>query len=574
MPAVLGVLCVALPLLASCARMRRLPAPAPIRIVDEVPEARAMGHFLKAKVALDAGDYDTAIKEYENVIAADPKATLPRLRLANLYVRAGDLEAANKQCAAVVAASPQNVEARLLWAGVLTALERDDEALVQYDDVLKLEPDNQEAYLYLGALHAKHNRTEEALATFEKLIEINPSSVLAYYYVGRVQAMRKAYPEAEKAFREALRLSPRSEQIVTALAFVYQLQGEKDKAIAVYKDFLRGSPKSVTIRRRLGGLLVGERKFDEALEQLQEIEGLETDPSETRIKIGLVSFEKGDHDGAITSFNLVLASNPDDDRVRYYLAVAYAAAKQPAEAIREFSQIPSGSRYYVDARIQLGTLYQQVDAVDAGIASINEALEHQPDNTELLGVLASLHRDKKDLPEAIAILNRMVALDPENDRMFFTLGALYDEAGDQENTVRAMRRAIEINDHNAAALNYLGYTFVDDGERLDEAEQLIRRALELEPNEGFYVDSLGWLYYQRGEYVVAIEHLENAVELSGDDPTISEHLGDAYDKADRAQDALRLYRRALGFAQEPEQVERLQKKITALERAAKTQRGQ
>jgi Flp pilus assembly protein TadD len=168
----------------------------------------------------------------------------------------------------------------------------------------------------------------------------------------------------------------------------------------------------------------------------------------------------------------------------------------------------------------------------------------------------------------------MIALEPSNDRMFFTLGALYDEAKDKENTITAMRRAIELNPQNAAALNYLGYTFAEQGVRLDEAEDLVRRALDLEPNEGFYVDSLGWVYYQRGEYGTAIQHLETAVELSGDDPTISEHLGDAYEKVERTNDALRLYRRALGFAEEEEQIDRLRKKISALERPAKTQRGQ
>src|SRR5207247_1682915 len=81
------------------------------------------------------------------------------------------------------------------------------------------------------------------------------------------------------------------------------------------------------------------------------------------------------------------------------------------------------------------------------------------------------------------------------------------------------------------ALNYLGYTYAEMGVRLDEAEKLIRRALEIEPDDGFYVDSLGWVYYQRGDYRRAVEHLERAVELAGDDPTVAEHLGDAYSRA-------------------------------------------
>ncbi len=103
------------------------------------------------------------------------------------------------------------------------------------------------------------------------------------------------------------------------------------------------------------------------------------------------------------------------------------------------------------------------------------------------------------------------------------------------------------------------------GVRLDEAEKLIRRALEIEPDDGFYVDSLGWVYYQRGDYRRAVEHLERAVELAGDDPTVAEHLGDAYSRAGHPTDALRIYRDALSRSKETGQVGRLKSKIHVLE---------
>ena len=93
-----------------------------------------------------------------------------------------------------------------------------------------------------------------------------------------------------------------------------------------------------------------------------------------------------------------------------------------------------------------------------------------------------------------------------------------------------MQRAIALNPQNAAALNYLGYTYAELGERLDEAEKLIRRALAIEPDDGYFIDSLGWVYYQRGDYQKAVDQLERAIERAGDDPTVTEHLGDAYEK--------------------------------------------
>jgi Flp pilus assembly protein TadD len=129
-----------------------------------------------------------------------------------------------------------------------------------------------------------------------------------------------------------------------------------------------------------------------------------------------------------------------------------------------------------------------------------------------------------------------------------------------------MQKAIDLNPENAAALNYLGYTWAEMGVRLDEAENLIRRALKIEPNDGFYIDSLGWVYYQRGEYGKAVEELERAVELTIDDPTIIEHLADAYEKAGKPDQALLRYREAVRRSKEEEQLRRIQEKIRLLEK--------
>jgi tetratricopeptide (TPR) repeat protein len=159
----------------------------------------------------------------------------------------------------------------------------------------------------------------------------------------------------------------------------------------------------------------------------------------------------------------------------------------------------------------------------------------------------------------------MIALEPRNDKFYFTLGALYDEDKQKELGAQEMRRAIDINPSNAPALNYLGYTYAESGKRLDEAEKLIKRALNIEPEDGFYVDSLGWVYYQKGEYQKAVDQLERAVNLTGSDPTITEHLGDAYDKVGKIRDARHEYQDALKRTQDTDQAERLKTKIAALE---------
>ena len=129
-----------------------------------------------------------------------------------------------------------------------------------------------------------------------------------------------------------------------------------------------------------------------------------------------------------------------------------------------------------------------------------------------------------------------------------------------------MKKAIELNPKNAAALNYLGYTWAEMGVQLDEAEELVQRALKIQPNDGFYIDSLGWVYFQKGDYPKAVEQLERAVEITVDDPTIIEHLADAYEKAGKGDRALTRYRDALKLSKENDQLKRIREKIQRLER--------
>jgi len=197
---------------------------------------------------------------------------------------------------------------------------------------------------------------------------------------------------------------------------------------------------------------------------------------------------------------------------------------------------------------------------------VQAVLRKKNDRKEVFAFLASLYRKAKDFPRAIEAMEKVTVIDPRSDQAYFQLGALYDEAKNKEKTIASMKKAIELNPKNSAALNYLGYTWAEMGVRLDEAEDLILRALKIEPNDGFYIDSLGWVYYQKGDYLRAVEQLERAVEITVEDPTIIEHLADAYDKIGRSDRALARYRDAVKKSKEADQIKRIREKIERLEK--------
>lgn len=546
---------------------RRSGGPRPTVDLGLTAREEALGPFLQGEVAMQNGDYETALAAYQRAARLDPEEPRLHARLAHLYVRQGDLERAHQAAAFAVGKRPDDVPTRMLLAGTLVGLEREKEAAEQYREVIAQSPETPESYLLLSALYTKWGEPAKAQVVLEQLVEASPASVMGYYYLGRLHAGAGRLDEARDSFGEALRRNSRSVLILTDLALVEEMRANTQEANLLYRRVLALDPGNEVARRRLAGILAGQKRYDEALEEFRQLERIEADPTETRLKIGLIYLEKGDFASAATELNLVRSANPNDHSVAYYLGIVYSETGELGRARDVLRSVPPSSPLYAEARLQMAYLAQREDDLDSAVEYANEALQARPESSGIIEFLIALERDRDQISEAVALGERLVEKAPNNDRYHFMLGALYDEAGDRRRALDQMREAIELNPENAAALNYLGYSYAEAGQKLEEAEELVKRALAVDPNDGFYIDSLGWVFYQRGKYPQAVEQLERAVELTGDDPTINEHLADAYRKVGRELEALQLYREALQSATDANQRRRLETKVRAVERA-------
>jgi tetratricopeptide (TPR) repeat protein len=167
----------------------------------------------------------------------------------------------------------------------------------------------------------------------------------------------------------------------------------------------------------------------------------------------------------------------------------------------------------------------------------------------------------------MAVVKEGLEQDSRNVDLIFRLGVILDKKGDKEGCIQQMRSIIEIEPDHAEALNYIGYTYAEQGVRLDEALSLIEKAAKLRPDSGYIADSLGWVYFQKGQYDDAVRYLEKATVLTPDDPTINEHLGDAYFKKERYEESLERYKKAISL-NHPDK-EKVMEKVKEVERRLK-----
>lgn len=541
---------------------------------DVPSEARAVYRYLRARMDVLAGDSRAAHEHFESAREHDPSSVFLRTRLARSHLALGEADAAVAEAEAAVSLDAGDPESRRLLAGLYSATGRAAESVRQYRKVLELDPDDAQARLYLGAIHLAEGQYREARKYLERYTQDNPASPLGHYYLGRTLAESRDFARAEESYAAALELLPTSAPVLTEMGLVREFRGRENAASETYRKLMEVDPRNEWAGPRLRALRMGLGRLPEARAEFARMGSREAAPGVTRMKVGIAHYEVGNLEAAVTELSLALVERPGDHRVRFFLGLAHERLGDGERAAAQFEGIPRDSDYFVDSRVRLASVHEGRERFAEAAAALRaalEALEEDPDprdpdrRKDLLRFLAEVYRRAKDYPNAIEVMLTVVDQDPGNARLRFALGALYDEGKDKDKTIEQMRKAIELEPEYDEALNYLGYTYADMDVELDRAEQLILRALELEPNDGFYIDSLGWVYYRKGDYRRAIEQLEKAVRLVVDDPVIIEHLGDAYLEDGRPDEALRSYRRALESADEDEQMERIRSKIGDIE---------
>jgi len=245
----------------------------------------------------------------------------------------------------------------------------------------------------------------------------------------------------------------------------------------------------------------------------------------------------GRHADAERALAPPLASRPADVRLLAMRAMVLERQGRGADAV-------AALRAARDARARAGARAEAAELT----AALAEAL-----------VRADRARD------AVDELRAALAASPRDPGLLYALGAAYDGAGERDAAIAEMRALLALQPDHFEALNFVGYALAEQGVRLDEAERLVRRALELRPRSGHVLDSLGWVLFRRGDASRAVEVLERADALAGPEPVILEHLGDAYRALARRADAARVYRRALGAVPEEPRSDDARRR-TAIER--------
>lgn len=541
---------------------------------------RDMGDLNGANVQGDK--IDKAIQEYSAVHRLDPSDQEATIWLARLYRLHNEPEKAENVLRGLLKDDPENdagveqltqllldqsksAEAIELLNGLIerspsaTLYDHLGDAYTQTHDFAKaeaayrkaadLDPSELSHLRGLGQTLLSEEKYPEALTVYQKLAALLPDDADTYLRIAQIYRELRQLDKAEENLVKARQFAPGSLEVMYNEAMIYESQGRFEDAIRVLSDAVTGvkaQSRVMPSRRRslailyqqLGMLYRDTQNYQAAVYTFQELGHL-GDEEDTRSRLLIMDTYRQARDltKALQAGKDALAKYPEDPAIRSSYAMLLAEAQQPDEAVKLLQGNLKGTAADRETYLNYAQIYERS------------------------------HR-MKEAEEAARKAESLAKQPTDNEMTWLMLGAIYEHQKQYDKAEEEFKKVLDVNPKNAIVLNYYGYMLAERGVRLDEARDFIQRALDQEPYNGAYLDSLGWAYFKQNKLDQAELTLRKAIERESHDPTIRQHLGDVLARQGHMdlalaewEKSLSEWRRALPADLEEDKVAEVEKKI-------------
>jgi tetratricopeptide (TPR) repeat protein len=397
-----------------------------------------------------------------------------------------------------------------------------------------------------------------AVETLDKLSGPDWYSIFKDLHAGLILDLANDKKGAGKRFASAYKSDPQALRTVQAYGRYLSRTGSKDEALKIYGDFAKALPDHPVVNQEVREISAGSK-----LPPL--IDSPHAGAAEALYGLGASIGRRGGEDLALIYLQLALYLEPAHPLALLSLGDLYEQIKKPDLAIKAYERIPASSVLARNAQIQMAVDLDALERTEEAKKLLERVIVERPRDTEAIVELGNIQRARKNFADCADTYGKAIDTVPNPEKsnwvMFYFRGICYERSHQWPPAEADMKKALNLYPDQPLVLNYLGYSWVDQGVHMDEGMDMIRRAVEQRPDDGYIVDSLGWAYYRIGNYDEAVKNLERAVELKPEDPTINDHLGDAYWRIGRTLEAHFQWSHAKDLNPDPEELPKIEAKL-------------
>ena len=523
-------------------------------------------HFLVAEYLNLKGDFILARDLYESSYELDPDSYL-----AEKYLAAEIKVGANKDILSKVKKMsllyPKSTSINFLLTKAYIQEQKFEEALNSIKKTLKLDPKHLSSYLYLVTIYKKLEKDKEILKVCQKMTKMFPHSNVAWSLLTDAYLETKDYKNALSSIKKLYKINPNDQKILITYATVLDKVGKKKKALKYYEKFFKDSSKFQTIREKTSQFI---KAFANILEAEEKLVILDKNPIfkenlSFQIHRIIIYWKQNKFDDIWKILNKLKIIYPSLPIIYYLEASIFESNKQIVKAFETYRLIPTESEFYLSSQLKISELHILRKEYHRALQVINDLINSKHTTWDLYIVASNIYDQLKQYDKASEIVNTGYVRHPSKVKLLFLRGVYEEKAQLVDTCISTMLEVIEKDPEYSNAYNYLGYLYAEMGTNLEDAEQLILTALDLKPDDGYFLDSLGWVYYKQGKYEEALEVLLKSEEKLPEESIVLEHLADTYIKVFQNDKAIEYYKKALKGDAEDNELQRIRKKLKKLQ---------
>lgn len=422
------------------------------------------------------------------------------------------------------------------------------QAKMLYDQLVKLSPDSAYVYYRRGQLRYKIQDVPGAEADMEKALEIDDSDILATWQLAQILAHRAYYSQGKNVtkvldtVKRVTELDPThfmAQQMLADLSFQLREYETAEKAL---KALTRIMPFEPSFHKKLGDLYQELNRTEEAIEAYKRVVKIKPDDLDALKAMGFLSLKSGHLEEAQITFEQILTLAPQDVRSNLGLGLVLqeiAYRMQTDDNWTTQNEPIAPQKLITDAERHLGRAIYLSLAIAKQSDNARQQAAYRRLAVDAQYALGNVYLLFEKYEDAEKTFTQLLVNDDEHIGAIYGIASAYQSMGNFDNAETYLRKTLSLEPGHEYALNALGYLYAEKGTKLDEAEALIKRALEQAPEKGEYLDSLGWVFFKQGRFAEAVTMLKKAIQQSPKNVIILIHLGDAYLKnsePDKARD--------------------------------------
>ena len=525
-----------------------------------VPSTSNAGNYLKGRVAYNNHDLNDATSSFRDALKKNPNEDLLLRRSFIAELEAGNLEHAIELAERALKQQKTSTFMHLVIGLRDTKQENWDKALQNF---IKMETSQVNEILKPLLRGWSYRGKKDLLKTKQNLLSLKKKRgfvLLSLLHTALALQDQEKIIFIDRLLDEAIgSIEETPSRLALSVANYYQKTGRRDKAIDLIdkiksKDFnlemLKGRIRKV---RGPGLSEISVRSPQDGI-------------SEALFDIANALRDDYNNSASLIFVRLANYMRPKFYSAQILLGEILQERGKYRKAIKEFEQIPEESMFFRKAQLRLSQTLRQHDKPYAAIRVLERLQQRQPKNAEIFSMLGDIYRSQKNWDEAIFAYNRAINLTNRDAKadwvLYYSRGVALEQSGRWDMAEADFIKALKLAPNQPFIMNYLGYAWTEQGINLKKAEQLIRKAVSLRPEDGYITDSLGWVLYQTSRFDEAVPILERAVRLRPNDATITDHLGDAYWKVQRKLEATYQWKRAITMHPDSELKEKIQRKLS------------